>query len=389
MTPTGFELLHFDSLETWRAEAASWDDLWRRSDCPLPTAQYEPVRLWLEQFAARRRFHALAVSDGQRLVAGMVFCGRRVGKLFEVGSLLTNDWCTSSDVLVDPDATASNVLDALVEGLAAAPWPQLWLDDVPLATPRWQELLAALERAGSSYSAHESFTIGQVEVAGPWQAFEASWSRQHRRSIRRSLTRAQREGPLELRRYPHLRPADVEPLVRRAFEIEDRGWKADQGTSVLRVPGVFDFYCRQARELAERDQLDISFLESAGRTVAFEFGYRAKGVYFSPKVGYDEAFAAFKPGQLLRRLLLEALWLEGEVRWVDFWGLLTPATRSWSTRSYPMGRVVVATRAPGARALLAGYRLARRASLPWRRATRSEPAPSFVDGADVGDANAR
>ena len=39
-------------------------------------------------------------------------------------------------------------------------------------------------------------------------------------------------------------------LLRRGFEIEDRGWKATEGTSVLRTPRVFDFFYRQAEQLA-------------------------------------------------------------------------------------------------------------------------------------------
>ena len=80
--------------------------------------------------------------------------------------------------------------------------------------------------------------------------------------------------------------------MRRAFEIEDRGWKATQGTSVLRSPRVFEYFCRQARQLAQWDQLELTFLKLAGQPIAFEFGNRSKRTYFSPKVGFDENFSA-------------------------------------------------------------------------------------------------
>ena len=41
--------------------------------------------------------------------------------------------------------------------------------------------------------------------------------------------------------------------------------------------------------------------------LAFVYGFRAKGVYFAHKIGYDPRFAAFSPGQLLFYHILEQL----------------------------------------------------------------------------------
>src|SRR6185436_2641362 len=95
--------------------------------------------------------------------------------------------------------------------------------------------------------------------------------------------------------------------------------------SVLKSPGIFAFYLRVARELAARGQLQLVFLECGGRPIAFEYGWNAKGVYHSLKVGYDESAANLSPGQLLRLLFLERLHVRHEHRFVDYLGPLTPA----------------------------------------------------------------
>jgi CelD/BcsL family acetyltransferase involved in cellulose biosynthesis len=356
---SGLRLLSIDSLASWRAVAGAWDDLWSRSAVAVPTARAELIAQWLEEFAPERPFSAFIVAQGDVFLAGLVLVTTQVKGLVEVGSLLSNDWCTCSDVLLDSQADAEPVLDLLAAALAEAPWPLVWLEDVPFAVPRWQALRAALNRAGLAHSTHASFTIGQVHLVGGWAEYEASLSGNHRRQMHKMLRRSARDGGVELERHLDVSSEQVERLLRRGFEIEDRGWKADQGTSVLRTPRVFDFLCRQARQLAEWRQLELTFLQLGGRPIAFEMGFRGKQTYFSPKVGFDESFAAYSPGQLLRWELLRSMWEQGDMSTVDFWGPLTPATARWANHQYMIGRVVVAPRRLSSRALLGAYRMGR------------------------------
>ena len=124
----------------------------------------------------------------------------RVKGLVEVGSLLTNDWCTCGDLCSTRSPTIPPVLDLLATGLADAPWPLVWLEDVPYETPRWQALLAAIDWAGLASSAHASFTIGQVQLTGSWAEYEASLSGNHRRQMHKMLRRTERDGRIELER---------------------------------------------------------------------------------------------------------------------------------------------------------------------------------------------
>jgi CelD/BcsL family acetyltransferase involved in cellulose biosynthesis len=360
-------LVRIESLSSWRAQAGAWDDLWSRSAVAVPTARAELIAQWLEEFAPGRPFCAFVVANDEAFLAGVILVSTRIKHLVDVGSTLSNDWCTCGDLLLDPQSDAEGVLDLLASALAEAPWPLVWLEDVPCKAPRWQALLAAFDRAGLAHSSHASFAIGQVRLTGSWGQYVASLSGNHRRQMNKMLRRSERDGGIELERLTGVTSDEVETLLRRGFEIEDRGWKATQGTSVLRSPQVFDFLCRQAQQLAEWNQLELTFLQLAGQSIAFEFGYRSKQTYFSPKVGFDESFAAYSPGQLLRWELLRSLWEQGQTDAVDFWGPLTPATARWANHSYTIGRVVVAPRRLSSRALLGAYQLSRRGLPALRR----------------------
>ncbi|MHB9045916.1 MAG: GNAT family N-acetyltransferase [Pirellulales bacterium] len=354
MTP--LQLVHLESIEDLRRAASAWDDLWQRSDVSLPTARAELLAQWVEQFAPGARFHAVAVESEGRLLAALPLVGRRVGRVIEAGDLPTNAWAASGELLLDPIAANDVVLDRLAAGLTELPWSLLWLDSAPFETPRWQSLMAAVKRAGFGSDCHERFRIGQIEIDHDWEGYRARWSKNHRHNMKKAVNRAEAAGQTDLVVHSRPAPDEVEGLLRQGFEIEDRGWKGAGGSSVMQSPGMFEFYCRQARQLAAWGNLHLVFLEHQGRPIAFEYGWSAKGIYYSPKVGYDEAFAELVPGQLLRLHLLERFFAEPERTLVDFFGPQVEATARWATRSYGIGRLVIAPgRMPG-RAFLRAYR---------------------------------
>jgi len=263
-----------------------------------------------------------------------------------------------------------------VAGLEETPWPLLWLDLAPLETPRWQSLLGALARRGLAADVHLRYRIGQAEMHGDFETYFAQRSRAHRQGVRKSLRRMERAGPVELAAHRDFAPDEVDRLLRRALAIEDRSWKRAPGRTVLSTPGMFEFYRRQARQLAEWGSLRLALLEQRGEPVAFELGWTAKGVYHCFKVGYAPEYGRYSPGHVLRRLLLEALAEEPGHRLVDFQGPLTEAVARWSTGSYAIGRLVIAPPRVAGRALLAGYR----ALAPVIRRLRGVRGGSSPDG---------
>jgi len=350
------ELRQIDSVEGLRRLAPAWDRLWKRSEVPLPTARAELVAQWVEHFGAGRRLRVLAVEEDGDLVAALPLAGRLTHRVLPVGDVTWNYWSPNGELLVDPEADVPGVLDRLVAGLERAPWPLLWLDLTPFETPRWQSLIGALARRGLPADVHLRYRIGQAEVDGDFESYFAERSRAHRQGVRKSLRRLEREGPVELAAFCDFTPEEVDRRLREALGIEDRSWKHAPGRTVLSTPGMFEFYRRQARQLAEWGHLRLAFLKHRGKPIAFETGWTAKGVYHCFKVGYDPEHRRSSPGHVLRMLLLQAFAQQPGHRLVDFQGPLTEAVARWSTGSYPIGRLVIAPRRLAGRALLTGYR---------------------------------
>jgi CelD/BcsL family acetyltransferase involved in cellulose biosynthesis len=359
------KLIVIRSIDELRFWSDGWDDLWQRSDVRSPLARAETIAQWIEHYAPAARLHFLVVEAGGKVMAALPLVSRRLGGVVEVGGLPANSWGLCGDLLHDVTAT-DDVFDALLAGIANLDWPLAWLEPVAYESNRWQLFVAAARRQSLTVAPYFTDVVGQVEIAGSWDNYQAHWTGNHRRHLRKAIKRTSASGTLSLAVQTEFEPQQIGELLRRGCEIEDLSWKGSAYTSILRTPGMFDWFLRQAQQLAGWSQLQLTFLELDGRPIAFEYGYRAKATYFSHKVGYDPAFAQLSPGQLLRRLLLEQFFSNRDILCVDFWGPLSDATAKWTTCCYPVGKLVVAPKRLFSQLAICGYGALRR----WRRRNR-------------------
>ncbi|MDX1963289.1 MAG: GNAT family N-acetyltransferase [Pirellulales bacterium] len=337
---------------------AQWDELFARSACTLPTAQAAHLLNWQRHFAPRAPLIGLIVREKDDWRAALPLVAAWQKRVLPVWRLPWNEWGWAGELLLDwAAADLPAVMDQLVLGLRSLNRPWVWFDAVPLNNPAWQQFIAALARREIYFHNSHRFDIGTINIHGldapaNFAAYQAAWSGNFRRQMRKTNRRADELGGVELNLIrPHSREEALAEL-QRGLLIEDSGWKGAAGTSILRHPAKLRYYQDQAALLAMAGQLELAFLEHQGRTIAFEYAYTCKGVYYTPKVAYDEAFQHLSPGQLIRYHLLERFFNEPERRVFDFLGPLADATAKWITGSYPIHRLIVSTGRWGGDALL-------------------------------------
>lgn len=368
------ETLIIRSVSELRTVAREWDDLWQRSEVTAPLVRAEAIAQWYEHFTPDGEFTAVIVGDCDRFLGAVPLVKRRLAGLIPSGQMPNDPWSICGDLLFDDSVNSDAVLEILAEGMNRLRWPLFFFSATAYDAPRWQRFRAVTERRGWRSADHFDCRFGYASLEPNWTTQMAGWSAKHRRHMQRALRRAEREGGVTLRTVTSPADHEIDDLLRIGFEIEDRSWKGAAGTSVLRTPGKFELFCREARQLAACGQLHLAFLDYDGQPIAFEYGYIAKGIYFSPKIGFDADFARFTPGQLLRYLLFRKFTEERLVHAVDFWGPTTRATRKWSTSDYPRGRLILAPPRFVSRTLFNGLETAWR----WKR-TFCQPRDFSVD----------
>jgi hypothetical protein len=371
------QLRFLTSLDEIRAAAPAWDDLWLRSDCTSPLARAEMVAQWIEQFAPNHRLRVAVVEQNGRWLAALPLMEGKAGGLLTAGVLPCNAWPSGATLLWDvsilceeqdpydclksysnlPRVTARvscqnqfrSTLDDEVGRLMATaldqlPWQLVSLEAAMPARASWRALHHALTMAGIPCDLRLRWRVGRSAVQHNWPAAFAQLSRKHRQRIASSLRKLSARGEVGFEFHQRIAHDKVDPLLQRAFVLEDRSWKNKAGTSVLRTPGAAEFLLRQARVLAAEDRLWLAFLRCGEQDIAFCYGVFAKGVLHSFKIGYDDDFAAFSPGHLLQYYLLQAIHADQSVEAIDYIGEMTEYHASWRPESYPFARLAFAPR---------------------------------------------
>jgi len=347
-----FQVSVIESVGELLRLADRWNDLWRRSQSFRPTSRAEHLAIWARTFAASQRFSAVTVEDEGRLLAALPLISRRCWPLAQ-WQTPGNEWTTSGELLVDQVADGPLLCELILRGLRSQRPGIVAIDGAITTSQTLQDLLLAIGSRGMTHVVRERFQVPLADVDGNWPRYLCSRSRNHRRQLRMIGGRADRQGCVVLERHEHLRSEEAEPLLRECFQLEAASWKARAGTAVLQHPLAWAFFRDQAQWLAQSGDLAIATLRQRGELIAFEYGWQSRGVRAVLKIGFDETRADLSPGHLLRFRLLEELFAERTIGWIDYVGPMTQATSAWATHRYRVGRILVAGGLSGRAALTA------------------------------------
>ncbi len=339
-------LIKFNGSANRGEFARRWNELWTASTSRLPIARWEQIELWHSVFGPNQTLHALIIERDNRWVAGLPLVGKRIKKILPVWDVPYDDWTGAHELLVASDVVSdSTIYDQLITKLRELRRPLCRFAQCSPASEPNNGLIQAFARAGNCVDVAPRHEVGVIDLIGPnapqnWEDYQTAWSGNFRRQMRKMARRAEELGGVELVVHQPNRAEDVAGLLHEGFAIEDRSWKGRDGSSVMRTPGMIEFFTRQAELLAANGELVLLFLKHKGALIAFEFGWSCRRIYYSPKVGFDESFSHLSPGQMLRYLWVERLFTERTHDQFDFAGPLSEATEKWATSRYSQVRLM-------------------------------------------------
>jgi len=291
-----------------------------------PFLRHECIRAWIDNFAPRAALVVLLARDASgTLVAALpllsevgLVCGLPVLQLVSTANTHS---CRFDMIALDPAAAARAFLGHL-EGKPG--WDVLRIIDVPETGNAWHLYRAAKDR-GLPVGAWEAERSPYLSFPATYDELLASKSSLFRANLRRRRRQLERLGTLRVERV-----TDASMLGERleeGFALERRGWKGREGTAIVQDERTRAFYTQVAFGAARHGYLALFFLRLDGKPIAFHYGLVHGGVYYVPKLAYDESLEGCSPGLVL---LEEAIkdGMAGGLRGYDFLG----AEAEWKTR---------------------------------------------------------
>jgi len=277
---------------------------------------------------------------------------------------LTNPHTPKFDFVIAADAetTLREVLEFLRREVG---WQAMMLSYVPTESSLFPAIRSLRQEGLILAAQYEKMSSPFLRVEGDFDEYYQSLSKKFRQNNGRALRALGKLGPVE---FEELRSGP--PLERdlgEALEIEASAWQGNNSTAILQDASESHFYRQVAANAAASNQLRLYFIKCGDKRVAFDCCLLYRGVVSGLKNAYDQDYAKYSPGTLLRIWLLEQLAQENVPFTYDMLGTAAPWKLRWTDQVAQLQELVVFPRTLHGRLAFESYtglsdRLKR---LPW------------------------
>lgn len=287
-------------LSRLEAMADAWQELAVHNQVPMLSHEWTVAAA--RAFGKKAELAIFALWDGPRL--------RAVAPLGVFRSGLSQRLQSLSHEVREPESLLFRDRVSLQELLRAVTQygPALSLAGVPRGGD--EELVLRDVRAGSLTYFGRTFFSHAVLLPSTGAQLDASLSKSARTMFRRKLKQAEKHGDVTFSAEV-LDEGNWEAAIQDLVRIESSGWKRENGTSLVDLPGLRKFYEHYTRLKAASGTLRAYRMRIAGRTVAIRLGAVAGGRLYELKIGFDDNFRTCSPGMLLTHETLKAAIAEG------------------------------------------------------------------------------
>ncbi|MEQ8205887.1 MAG: GNAT family N-acetyltransferase [Woeseia sp.] len=218
-------------------------------------------------------------------------------------------------------------LPALYESIAKARWP-VQLRRLP-ADPEHAALAPQRRLQSGLWMRATTAATAVLDLQDGWDAFYATLSSQRRYDHRRAQKRAKAIGAVRFQ--PYAPTADETPdLLDQAFAIENRSWKGQQGSSILKRPQLESFFRSYSLAAAAEGSLRVFFLVVDEVAVSMALCVEKYDALWFLKIGYDETYAKCSPGILQLMYIIEHCCANRTSR-IEHLGSFEPWLAAWTS----------------------------------------------------------
>jgi CelD/BcsL family acetyltransferase involved in cellulose biosynthesis len=277
-----------------------WRHLVEAGQHAQPFYQPEWFSAYARSFAAGADTRMLAVSEGERLIGLLPimrkssFFGRVPARA--ISSLSGIHSCRFDLITGAEDRGA----------VALAAWRALAIDDSwdvfeALDVPERGSFLGIVEcarNAGFLVGAWptRSSPVLRIPKSGsdPFMNCPRSF-RSFRKRLKSKLNKLNQLGEVSFKVEENC----YDEGLARFLVLESSGWKGKNRSAIASNSQSTEFYSSVVEFLKGRGQLRLYSLYLNAKPISMHLGLLMDGVYYSPKVAYDEAFSYFSPGHLL------------------------------------------------------------------------------------------
>jgi hypothetical protein len=288
------------NFEALKPFADDWNRLCYEAPQHLPMLSYAWAVTYFEHFLdPGESWFCSIVLDENKLIGVLPVIITPI-KRFGHNSMLfrspTNLHSTCIDFLIKP-GMESTVLPLIIKSLESITPKQLGLELRRISSQ--SPATDLLEKyVSDSFIIKEFSGRGSIiDTTGKFEDYRKSLSHNFSRNLTRFNTKL---FDLPNVRVVYLAGAEAdEKHIPTLLQVEAAGWKGKEGTAILCSKTLIAFYTALIKRLSELGWLEWHLLYTDDRPIAVHFAIKIGRSLILNKIGYDEEFSQFSPGNIL------------------------------------------------------------------------------------------
>jgi len=308
----------------------AWNELVRAAGIEHPFLEHAWVRTWWECFGAGSTLHLVIVKEGEQLIAIAPLISTRI-RMFGIPvrrlGFFYNAHVPRSGFIVARrhEEAYQAIWGHLVSERKS--WDLLQLCQLPEGSPTLEEMRWLADQASCPNGVWLSGESPYVLVGKSWQEYYGDLTTKYRSNLRNRFKRLNLAGLVSLE--TNTAEESLPDALDAGLRLEESAWKRDAGTAISCDAKVQRFYEEFAVRAAARNWLRLNFLKAGEQRVAFDYSLAYNNQIFLLKLGYDPAFSAYSPSNLLLSMALERAFEQGLAKY-DFLGETADWKRCWT-----------------------------------------------------------
>jgi CelD/BcsL family acetyltransferase involved in cellulose biosynthesis len=317
----------------------AWNELVDSAGVDHPFLEHMWLRTWWECFGAGSELHILVVKEDHEIIAIAPLILTRVrmlGMTVRRLGFFYNAHVPRADFIISRQSArrSEDAYRAIWNHLLSAggSWDLLQLCQLPGGSRTLDEIKGLASEGGSPTGVWLPGESPFVALDTSWDQYYANLAAKHRSNLRNRLKRLGQTGPVSVETV--IQEEALPDALGEGFRLEELAWKGEAGTAISCDANLRKFYETFARRAAAKNWLRLSFLQTGGQRIAFDYSLAYRDQIFLLKHGYDPEFSAYSPSNLLVSMILETAFEKGVAKY-DFLGENAPWKTSWTKTSKP------------------------------------------------------
>ncbi len=184
-----------------------------------------------------------------------------------------------------------------------------------------------------------------LDTTGEYETFLPGLSKNFRRSLKRARQYLDELPGVEFA-FTH-KVLELEEKLDAFMDVEASGWKGahGSGTAIKLHPSLRCFYQTLTRTLSACGRVSINTLTADGKCIAAQFCLLLDDTAYILKIGYDESYKRYAPGNLLVDLFMKRCLENSTIASIN---LITDAEWhvDWKPKSYDRSRLYLFNATP-------------------------------------------